>query len=414
MAQWLHFFRGGHIGVNVNSNPSAANNNSTGKETPAQIRKKYSTEQRININYKQYTQQYNKQNTHHPLEGIWSNGLYTVVVLQSKDTSQLLGVVLHADSIFWLPGQIKMHISKQKLNNTYATKYGMKDHSIENTQLQMVGNGGNFFTTGSGGNWQRLYPVSKYTAQDSLVLLISTPHPFVNRLSKNTMYLRIPSFNHAQKPFIDSVLQANDNAIRTSPNLIIDIRNGTGGSDFSYHSIMPYLYTNPIRHTGTREYATPLNAKAYDYYATLFADTAVKNSQLRTAAAMRKNIGKFLGSDTIHVSVDTLHQVLPNPKYVAIICNHINASADEQFIIYARQSKKVKIFGAPTAGMLDFSNLNFTNSPDGFFQLYYATDKSYRVPTFCIDDVGIQPDVYLDESIPEHLWIKYVQAYLEN
>ena len=64
--------------------------------------------------------------------------------------------------------------------------------------------------------------------------------------------------------------------------------------------------------------------------------------------------------------------------------------------------------------MLDFANVNFTNSPNGLFQLYYTTTKSYRVPTFCIDEIGIQPDIYLDEALPEHKWIQYVQTYLEN
>ena len=409
--EWLKFFRGGHIGIIVNTN---ADTNSTGlhEEKPGAIREKYKNEERVSVSYKKYTEQYAQTKKHHLLEGVWSNGQYTVTVFPSKDTAVLVGVVLHADSVYWVPGQIKMRINKKVSPDGYTTKYAMKNHTVNSTNLTMTGNSKNIFNV-MDNSWYRIFPANAYSIEDSMCMAMQTPYPLIKKLSKNTLYLRIPSFNHTQKPFIDSVLKANDVALRSIPNLIIDIRNGTGGSDFAYGGIMPYLYTNPIRNVGARPYATELNAKAYEGYAKLYADTAGKNEQLRTAASMRKNAGKFIGSDTIEVYIDTMKEVLLFPKYVAIVCNHNNGSTDEQFLIDARQSKKVKIFGAPTGGMLDFSNLNSTNSPDGIFQLYYTTTKSCRVPAYCIDDIGVQPDIYLDESLPEYKWISYIQSYLE-
>ena len=71
--------------------------------------------------------------------------------------------------------------------------------------------------------------------------------PFVEEINENTVYLHIPFFYPSEKAKIDSVLQKNETLIKSSPNLIIDIRNNGGGADRSYEELLPYLYTHPIR-----------------------------------------------------------------------------------------------------------------------------------------------------------------------
>jgi len=91
-----------------------------------------------------------------------------------------------------------------------------------------------------------------------------------------------------------------------------------------------------------------------------------------------------------------------------------NASTAEQFILMAKQSTKVKLFGQRTAGALDYSNLNNVESPSGNFKLFYATSRSYRIPNMAIDDYGIQPDYFMDESIPPYRWIKFVTETMKT
>jgi C-terminal processing protease CtpA/Prc len=94
--------------------------------------------------------------------------------------------------------------------------------------------------------------------------------------------------------------------------------------------------------------------------------------------------------------------------------NDYCASSTEQFLLAAKQSKKVKLFGRVTDGTLDFSNLNRIESPCGDFKLYYATSKVVDIENFPIDNIGIQPDYYLDDAIPEYQWIEYVKNILNN
>ena len=60
-------------------------------------------------------------------------------------------------------------------------------------------------------------------------------------------------------------------------------------------------------------------------------------------------------------------------------------STTEQFLLTAKQSKKVKLFGTTTLGSLDISNMYSVNSPCGEYKLWYGLTKSFRIPEMLID-----------------------------
>lgn len=78
-----------------------------------------------------------------------------------------------------------------------------------------------------------------------------------------------------------------------------------------------------------------------------------------------------------------------------------------------RQSKKVKIYGQLTAGVLDISNLQDVTSPDSNFILYYGTTKSIRMYDYAIDHIGVQPDFYMHPYILKHQWVSYVRRLMD-
>ena len=83
------------------------------------------------------------------------------------------------------------------------------------------------------------------------------------------------------------------------------------------------------------------------------------------------------------------------PRRIGILIDRPCGSSCEQFLLEARQSFKVKLYGRPTAGALDYSNLRPHTLPSGQRVLWYATSRSLRLPTFPIDAGGVQPDEYL-------------------
>ena len=42
------------------------------------------------------------------------------------------------------------------------------------------------------------------------------------------------------------------------------------------------------------------------------------------------------------------------------------------------------------------------------FELGYSLSRSMRIPEMTIDDKGIQPDYYIDKSVPKYEWIQFV------
>jgi len=410
MYEWLRYFRPGHIGVYVKE--EGGNDK---EPTAAETRLKYKNGKIIDLTEKQLISILEKKKNKNPIEGIWENGDYVIgIIAAEKSNKNFTAFIIKADSIFWMPKQIKAEMLLSDNNKTFVTNYYMRDHSKQIVEAKFVNDAATLLSL-NGTNWTKAYPKSIRTEKEELLILFSKSRlPFVKKLSDKTIYMRIPSFLSDQKKNIDSVLAKYDQLLKVTPNLIIDIRYGTGGGDASYEKIIPFLYTNPIRGVGVQLYATELNAKAFQNYAKDAGDTGDINYYNRIVAKMRANPGKFITMSEQNFDVDSSYKVLPYPKKVAIICNRNNGSTDEQFLIDAKQSSKVKVFGRPTGGMLDISNVNTVDFPNGKFVLAYCMSKSFRIPNYCIDGVGIQPDYFIDDDVVEDDWIEYTKTVLEK
>ncbi len=245
--------------------------------------------------------------------------------------------------------------------------------------------------------------------------------PLGIKLSDSTFYLRIPSFMDDDA---EVLTRKHWTEITSTPNLIIDIRNNGGGQDEYYQVLADLVYTQPYQSKGVEWYATESNIKMYE--------DALKNGDIRNdeegirwtnslLTEMKKHVGGFvihplMGADKI-VKNDT---VFPNPKRVGIIINEGNASSAEQFLLSARESSKVILFGnSNTAGVLDYSNVISENLPSGKFELIFPMTRSRRLPVDTIDNVGISPDVNIPYAATEQLfdrldqWVYFVKSYLE-
>jgi C-terminal processing protease CtpA/Prc len=129
---------------------------------------------------------------------------------------------------------------------------------------------------------------------------------------------------------------------------------------------------------------------------------------------LNKHIGEFVSLDSSSVDIEKFDTIYPYPKNVGIIINENNGSTTEQFLLSAKQSKKVKLFGTTTRGVLDISNMYFINSPCNDLKLGYSLSRSKRIPDMTIDNRGIQPDYYIDKTISKYEWIDFVNKILNN
>ena len=128
---------------------------------------------------------------------------------------------------------------------------------------------------------------------------------------------------------------------------------------------------------------------------------------------LEANPGKFVNFSSNIIETNTITLAAKSPKQIVFLADNKVASSGEALLLIAKQSKKVKVIGTPTSGVLDYANAYFF---DDFvctnYRLLMPTYRSLRIPEYPIDNIGIQPDIYMDKTIED--WEKYAVEYLEH
>ncbi len=68
--------------------------------------------------------------------------------------------------------------------------------------------------------------------------------------------------------------------------------------------------------------------------------------------------------------------------------------------------------GKPSYGALDYGNAYLNDFGCSGYQVFMPTYRAMRLPEFPIDNIGIQPDVYLDSSVKN--WVEFALKYVEE
>jgi hypothetical protein len=415
---WLSFFRTGHIYIALKE---LDRDNAEVRLPDEQIREKYRGAERIDLTVDDLKARLTDRASIDPLEGIWQSGSYRVGIIEDdQQPGSYVAFIIEGDGVYWMPGQIKSRFERVGQSETYETAYALRDHTLRHGITTFGNPARSLFSISLFPEswWVRVFPEAELTPAEVLeTRAAAAREPFVEQLGERTVYVRIPSFHASQADAIERVLEANDELIRATPNLIVDIRDGTGGSDHAFYPLLPYLYTNPIRTIGVALYATEANARSREEIAEEVAAAGREDLAehfRRHAARMRESPGQFVNPGETTIGTRELETILPYPARVGVIINRANGSTDEQFLLAARQSFKTKIFGRPTKGVLDISNMAELTSPDGRFELGYSISKSHRLPDYPIDGIGIQPDFFIDSEFRPLEWIEYVRNVLET
>lgn len=413
MREWLRFFRKGH--VYIIPSPSSISKSSVTKvpDDTAYIRKMFADWPVVEINLPEF-EKYLKTKQAQDYEGVWDAPPYKIAV--KKNDSGFVGVLINDVPPFWKSGQIKLEI-KRNNGNLKGIVY-RRDHSkVESNYIEFMGQ--NYLDIADF-RLQRVTPILQ-TEKEVMDYLRSSSSKavYIQILDSNTLYLRIPTFELDQKKAIDSVLESNKTLLVRTPNLIIDIRGNGGGSDLSFANITPYLFTNHITTSGVEYLSTPLNnQRMFDFfnspkYQTLFTEKQKKWAK-QSYDSLQKHLGEFvyINESFIDEKVDSIK--LRFPQQVGIIIDEYVGSSSEQFLLAAKQSKKVKLFGTPTFGALDIANMYSLKSPCNEYELGYGLSRSRRLPEYALDDRGIQPDFFIGKNIPPFKWVQYVKNILEE
>jgi len=393
---WIIFFRKGHIGINYLK-----------EDTPQKDKAQKNIKlEKFGPGYKDFIQYLDQKNNSTDLEGVWVLNGYKIGI--KKRNADYVGFIFESQNKTWETNEVKT-----VFNDRDGVYYPGNKIQQKITSVKRIGN--TYLKLGEV-TLQKVYPITKEDEKvEKGYAQLNADKPFFERLNETTVYLRIPLFEISEKPLIDSVIAKNRDIILSTPNLIIDVRNNPGGSDVSYEQIIPFLYTNPIRTVGAEFLSTKLNnQRMLELSKNTDFDEASRKTFRKYYDTLNRSIGEFVNLSEEKITIEKMDKVLPYPKNVGIIIHQENGSTTEQFLLLARQSKKVKLFGKTTRGMLDISNVNIITSPCNDFELYYGLSKSFRIPDLAVDDIGLQPDYFIDSSIPEYGWVDHVNNMLNT
>jgi len=362
------------------------------------------------------------------VEGIWTSWGGDIAIIKSDKPNTFLGVIINYRN--WMANQVMFEFIpvsdttfKLIVHSTFKEsipRNGAASLYLNNNIIEIHDDISFIRKTGSPAYDKAL--LSTYIPQ-----FPSGRNTFfvATCLGDSTFYIRVPGFS-GFKDKIEKTISKYWTDIMSRPNMIIDIRNNGGGQDDEYQSLSKLVYTNPYETKGIEWYASAGNIKIFE--------DALEKGDIRNGeegirwtnalvSEMKKNVGGFvvhpfhIKKEGIPASKDTVYKY---PKRVGIIINEGNASSAEQFLLGAKNSKKVTLFGnQSTAGVLDYSNAIQVRFPSGNYQLNYPMTRSMRLPENPIDNIGIKPDLIIPFPATIQLydrldtWVYFVKNYLE-
>jgi len=350
--------------------------------------------EKVQIDDRQIQQLYHA--SHASVEGIYYYGdsVYKVAVIKSKNgVSSYEGIILNSKTPLRKAGQVKFELIETGANQ-FIGKWYNRAHAMSFSSI--------LFNPEKGLSDEGWIKHSTIIKTDPAAVnrfeeenQLST---FFKKLNDSTGYLRIKSFDGSYAHNIDSVINANMQSIQSMPRLIIDLRWNGGGSDHCMSFLKPILYTNPIKNIGVDLLTTPDNTAAWERAINQYRGQLPNDYLDDALKRIHKGDGKARAIVNFESdNIDTLPAVWANPAKVAIIINGGCGSTTEEFLLFARQSKKVTIAGEHSVGSLDYSNVVRKDFSAPSFTIVYPTTRSRRINAgLGIDNKGIQPNIPLN------------------
>ncbi len=336
----------------------------------------------------------------HPAIGHWTDGKQEYIFLQEDDHLNAYILTPAADSI--PAGTMKAHFRAEGnvLSGTYYNADYVPRHLTghiykKGTVLNLLG----------GTYWNRLDgPPSreKETAHPNDPKL-----PTITKLDdQNTLFV-IPSFSADYQGFIQIVLD-NMELLRSTTNLIFDIRGNTGGNAI-YMAFLDAYATRP-------KPASQGLVLASEATGTYFRSFAERSPEVYGPVAERieANMGEIVDGPLYPERV--FEPFESNIEHVAILAGPACMSASESFILHSQSaSTKVTVFGQPTGGVIDYTSVNMlrleNSGPQNLLFGYPTSTLHKEIPENGYNQTGIIPDVPIDDSVadPVQFIIDYFQ-----
>jgi hypothetical protein len=335
-----------------------------------------------------------------PIEGIWyDRGLRVAIVPDSAHLPNgYLAVILAGDTSSWPVGAVRARITRRAAN--------AYDFVLSTASYALVHRRGAIYRHVllrlSPGIWGKEFPVA---LADSGTLDPVDPHRPLLYRRNGTMVFAIPSHD-GFRDVIDSLVNANHDALAHADRMIVDLRGNEGGGSQMTRSLEPFISL-------ATEKPSPFPT---DGAFMLSSDDQIAYAQRgfgpETTAFVRSLVERLRAHPGELVPLEDLETpkrppeprdwvVATGPRAVGVLIDRGTVSASEVLVLTALRSPRATVFGEPTAGALDYQTASIVAiSPrEKRWYLGYGTiTRSRELPKGGMRGRGIPPQVPLDLS----------------
>jgi Peptidase family S41 len=344
-------------------------------------------------------------NSRDEMEGYWKSDLNDMVIVIKKDAKlNYKGYITECRNEKYKQGN-KLFDLAYSSPGLFAASIMRRD---KNMFLPLVVNFKNELLMGVVWKWVK---IKNYLPNYLINYTQFDYTPEFKQVNKEWSVIKIPRSDLKTKKSVDSLVYLNKGIIEESENLIIDIRNNTGGTWRVYDSLYKYIYTNIIMSNASLYKCTEglINDQRTYLKEEENSPTLLSASFYRKEKALLdsfvKNYGKmyFEKEDTVAF----YNTAYTYPKHIYILSNVKCVSASEMFLEFCKQSKKVKTYGEKTFGGADYVQAISYKTKNELFELSLPSVKCiYNEDKRMIDFNGIKPSVEISDNTND--WIQFV------
>ncbi|MBS9525739.1 peptidase s41 [Litoribacter alkaliphilus] len=375
---WLGFFRDGHMWLNFQENGEVFN-------------------ERVVLGEDNFKKRFVAEAESEDLLGIWESGSYRVAIIPEEDPvgkrRDFVGVILESKNPDWHPDEVKFTLQKVYGNDYKATFY-LGDRRPKSVESKLK-NAGLLQFEGLN-EWYKVWPEDQGSLKVQPETLAYEGFHF-EMLNGEVPYFRFPSFSPSSIESLEKVLEEYHEQLVKASFMVVDVRQNSGGYDYVYYPLMPYILSGPIEMPNVYHYLSAYNKTQMGAEV---AEEDVDELEDEEEKAMYKLFYSSMdtllafGGETYTYNPDTLYT---QPRRIAVLTSDKTISSGETFVLRAKKSSRVTVYGQNTAGIID--GFNGAELELGCVTLRYPLSvRSLDVDTNPIDPYGIAPDVFLDKS----------------
>lgn len=285
-----------------------------------------------------------------PVEGIWRGPGYRVGVLRDPDDGdRATGVLLHADSGRWTPGQVRAEFVR--VGGEWRATVWDDDFNPRTSPVEF-----------SRGALMRMAPLL-WGRLDS-----STTHAMVNAADPrlpvvaypddSSAVLSVVTFDPSYGRALSTLVDAEWERLRARPYVVIDLRGNEGGSSNQVQPLLSFLWQAPDS-SSVALLPDPAYALVRSSTATIAfwerAGWAPKGLVDRLRSASPGALVPFDPSARRRLPRPPARQSRPDQR-VDVLVDGATVSAAEQVVLWARAMGRARIIGEPTGGSIDYQS----------------------------------------------------------